>query len=357
MKAPSNNLACRALFLQAADEGRGPLLFGAGGEATCAKVLPFVEGVLFPTLYLEFPLKGEPFLDVTALYSDIPEGFRFAHPAAAGTERMLDWYAGIQKEYRNISFGFELDAGKPEDSLAAVHFQPRRHTELAGAFCDALGETEAGKRYMEKASRMPEGWPLDFFGFFRGRPGSPLRVCGYMDRAEQKRCAEDPAHLETAFSRSGFTAFDKTMLSQVSRLLAAVPEGVDFQFDLLPDGTLGETFAIDASFGIKRTEEVLASFRDGPAARLMQLLESWGIADSRWKTAAGMAFTRGIPVEDDAGREGLFALVLTPNWLKVRWRGGVLQPAKLYAAGEARMVSPSPSKQESGQTDPPLSGN
>lgn len=357
MKAPSNDLACRVLFLQAADEGRGALLFGEDGTRVCERVLPFVEGLPFPTLYLEFPLKGDPFLDVTALYSAVPQGFRFTHPAAAGTERMLDWYAGIQKDYNGICFGFELDAGKPEDSPAAVHFQPRRHTELAGAFCDMLGETEAGSRYMEKASRMPEGWPLDFFGFFRGRPGSPLRVCGYMDRAEQKRCAEDPVHLETAFRQIGFTAFDGTMLSQVSALLAAVPGSVDFQFDLLPDGTPGETFAIDASFGVKQTEEMLASFRDGSAARLMGLLEGWNTADDRWKAAAGMAFTRGIPAEDEEGREGCFALVLTPNWLKVRWRGGMLQPAKLYAVGEARMVSQSPSGQESGQTDQPVSGN
>ena len=338
MKAPSNHLACRTLFLQAAGDGRGPLLFGTDGDRACAKVLPFVEGVPFPFLYLEFPLKGDPFLDVTVLYSEIPEGFRFTHPAAAGTERMLSWYTGIRQEYRELCFGFELDSGKPDDSPAAVHFQPRGHTALAGPFCEALGEAEAGKRFMEKASRMPEGWPLDFFGVFRGRPGSPLRVCGYMGQEEQKRCAEDPAHLEDTFRRIGFTAFDGQMAARVSGLLAAVPGFVDFQFDLLPDGTPGETFAIDASFGIRRTEDVLASFRDGNAARLMALLEDWSVADSRWKTAAGMAFTRGIPIEDEEGREKLFALVLTPNWLKVRWRAGVLQPAKLYALGKALIL-------------------
>lgn len=69
MKIPSNKLACRALFLQAAREERGRILFGGQWEKTCGMLLPFVESVPFPSLYLEFPLVGEPFLDVTVLYS------------------------------------------------------------------------------------------------------------------------------------------------------------------------------------------------------------------------------------------------------------------------------------------------
>ena len=36
-----------------------------------------MKDVSFPLLYPEFPLNGEPFLDVTALYSDIKTGTRF----------------------------------------------------------------------------------------------------------------------------------------------------------------------------------------------------------------------------------------------------------------------------------------
>ena len=343
MRAPSNETACRVLFLQAADEGRGPLLFGADADRACEKVLPFVKGVPFPTLYLEFPLLGDPFLDVTVLEGKIPAGTRFDTPAAAGTERMIDWYAGVRQaegpgKHEGICFGFEVDTKAPDGTRAAVHFQHYSRIGLAGAFCEALGEAEAGQRYMEKASRMPEGWPLAFFGFFRGRAGAPLRICGYMAREEKNRIAEDPARLKQAFGQIGFTAWDEAMLNRVSELLRLAPESVDFQFDLLPDGTMGGTFAIDVCFGIRRTEEVSASFRDGPAARLMKTLEAWGAADDRWQQAAGMAFTRGIPVEDEEGKNSDFGFILTPNWLKVRWRGGVLQPSKLYCVGEARII-------------------
>ena len=40
---------------------------------------------------------------------------------------------------------------------------------------------------VDKAARMPEGWSLAFVGVFRGRSGSPLRICGYMSDEEQQR--------------------------------------------------------------------------------------------------------------------------------------------------------------------------
>ena len=339
MKAPPNSLACRVLFLQAADEGRGPLLFGENPNCVCEALLPLVEGVPFPGIYLEFPLAGAPYLDATVLYNKVPAGARFLSETTAGAERVIEWYAGICGNYDDISFGFELDAGNSAPGTAAVHFQPRKHTELVMPFCEALGEPAAGQLYLEQAARMPEGWPLAFFGLFRGRPGFPLRVCGYMNENERKCCAEDPACVEAAFRSIGFTAWNDAMLKQVSAFISASPNGVDFQFDIFPDGTLGQVFAIDTNLGVKRTTETLASFENGTDARLFSLLESWGVADDRWKAAAGMAFTRAIPVEPDGQGRSNFAFVLSPHWVKARWKKGILQAAKLYCLGNAEMVS------------------
>lgn len=77
MTRMTNEMLCRALFLQAAYEGRGETLFGSGWNRTFDALVPFVKDVSFPLLYPEFPLNGEPFLDVTALYSDIKTGTRF----------------------------------------------------------------------------------------------------------------------------------------------------------------------------------------------------------------------------------------------------------------------------------------
>ena len=120
------------------------------------------------------------------------------------------------------------------------------------------------------------------------------------------------------------------MLEQVSKLMGLAPGSVDFQFDVYPDGSLGDVFAIDVQFDIEQPEEVAASFESGPAAQIFEQLEAWGVADSRWKLAADAAFARSLPIELDDGKKGRYVFFLMPQWAKARWSAGVLQPAKLY---------------------------
>ena len=338
MKIPSNELACQALFLHAADEGRGAALFGENWKKTSDRVLAFVEGIPFPSLYLEFPLAGDPFLDVTALYGEVASGTRFRSEAAAGTERMIDWFAQASAQYNDLSFGFELDAGNDASTPAAVHFQHRSHIRLAQEFCDALGEPAAGQLYMKQAACMPEGWAPAFFGMFRGRQGSPLRICGYLGPDEQRRCAEDPSRLEEVFRQVGFQSYDDRMLRQIKTLLAMTPEGADFQFDVYPDGTIGDIFAIDVCLGLKQSRIQKTSFVNGTCADVMKQLETWGAADDRWHLAAGTCLSRALPVTDEDGKEKAYALTVCPKWVKARWHGGVLQKAKLYCEANAGMI-------------------
>ena len=86
----ANHTALQMLLLHAASAGRGALLFGESLERIRKALPDFVNPVdlqHFPDLYLEFPLLGEPFLDVTVLYSETPESMRIASPLAAGTEQ------------------------------------------------------------------------------------------------------------------------------------------------------------------------------------------------------------------------------------------------------------------------------
>ena len=338
MKAPTHADAFQVLLLQAADEGRGPVLFGDSLARARAAAPPFMVGRELPDVYLEHPLAGEPFLDVTVLLGQVDAGTRIESPAAGEHGAMLDWYADVRREHESVNCGFELDTKEGELPVAAVHFQPREHGELVRPFCEAVGEPQAAELYLGRAARMPKGWPLSFFGMFRGRPGSPLRVCGYLDAAEKAACAADPARLAAAFDAIGFSAFDDAMLGQVSALLAAAPGGTDFQFDVFPDGSLGPTFAIDAQFGIEQPEAVQRTFEAGAGARVMGLLESWGAADGRWRRAVASAFARAIPVELDGGGTGRFAFTLMPQWAKARWTGGELQPAKLYHLAHAGLL-------------------
>ena len=332
---PSFADSFEVLCLQIAADGRGPVLFGDSVDRAREAGRPFMVGEEFPSVYLEFPLSGEPFLDVTLLYSKLDSGTRIDSPAASGSEDMLDWYASACAGYEHVNVGFELDTGKPELPAAAVHFQPRMHTELVEPFCEVIGEPERAKLYLDLAARMPEGWELSFFGLFRGRPGSPLRVCGYLAADVKAACAENPAELAAVFDKVGFSAYDDAMLAQVSELMAIAPGGIDFQLDIYPDGPLGDAFAFDVQFEIEQPWAVEENFSSGPGARVMETLAKWGAADERWKLAAGAAFARAIPLPTEDGELKRYSFTVIPQWLKARWRAGVLQPSKLYYLGGA----------------------
>ena len=338
MRAPSYADAYQVLLLQAADEGRGPVLFGESFERAYTVPLPFMVGEKFPSIYLEHPLLGDPFLDVTVLYSSVAPGTRIASDMVEGTDALIDWCAETCKSYPNVCFGFEVDTKDPSLPAAAVHFQPRAHEELVAPFCEAAGEPERAHLYLDLAKRLPKAWPLSFFGMFRGRPGAPLRVCGYLSDKEYRACAADPNHVAGVFDTVGFTAYDEAMISQVAELLGTAPGPFDFQFDVYPDGSLGNIFAIDAQFSISQPEVVRSSFACGACAPVMRLLEDWGIADERWRRAIDATFARALPVELEDGSIGKFTFTLMPQWLKVRWVDGVLQPAKLYFHAHAGIL-------------------
>lgn len=322
--------AFSVLLLQAADEGRGPLLFGDSLQRARSLIPSFLIGEKFPEMYFEFPLKGEPFLDITLLYSELSENEYVDSPLVSGCNDVMDFYRSIRADNDRITCGFELDCSAQEIPSAAIHFQPRDFTELVIPFCQALGEADRGKLYLAQNERMPLGWELSYFGLFRGRPQSPLRVCGYVSVEEKLACAEDPAHLATVFAQAGFEAFDDELLSQASRLLAVAPQEVDFQLDVYPDGSVGDIFAFDVSFVRKPDSKICASFMDGENAVLMSLLQEWGIVDDRIRCLPEMAFTRGLPQFQDDGSISKYGLSLIPGWMKVRWNKGVLQPAKMY---------------------------
>lgn len=330
MKVPSHAKSYQVLWLQLVSDGRQEALFGEGAVRARTAPLPFMVGEEFPSVYLEFPLAGEPFLDVTVLYDSIAPGTRIESEAAEGSQDMLDWFAGINAEHSAVNCGFELDTHKPELPRAAVHFQPRRAIQLVEPFCAAVGEPDRAKLYLDMAARMPEGWDLSFFGMFRGRPGSPLRVCGYLSEAQKEACAQSSVRLAEVFDHVGFSAYDEAMLSQASVLMAMAPGSCDFQFDIFPDGSLGDTFAIDVQFEIEQPEAVKGSFANGPIANVFGMFQDWGIADERWKLAADAAFARALPVELEDGSQAKYSFTLMPQWTKARWSNGVLQPAKLY---------------------------
>ena len=338
MMYPTHAQAFEVLLLQATDAGRDAALFGGAASRVRDAVPPFLIGEKFPEIYLEFPLAGEPFLDVTLLYGELGEDARIGSTLAAGCEDAVSFYARERAKDGSIGFGFEIDCSGPASSAAGIHFQPRGRTDLVAPFCGAAGSPEKAALYLAQDGRMPQGWPLSFFGMFRGRADSPLRVCGYLKEGERRACVADPTRLARAFDQAGFSAYDEAMLAQAACILGLAPADADFQLDVLADGSLGDMFAIDVRFDSMSSGDVCKSFASGAGAAIVAKLRAWGIADGRVAHVADMAFTRGVDLWADDGSRAPFGFSLVPGWLKVRWRGGVLQPAKMYMKASAGPV-------------------
>ncbi|MDO4538516.1 MAG: hypothetical protein Q4B54_10180, partial [Coriobacteriales bacterium] len=281
-----------------------------------------------PNAYLEFPLLGEPGFDLLTVHAKVEQGARFAPGAGYGYQAMFDWYETVCAD-RAISCGIELDTSTGETERAGAYLQQREHTELVEPFLSSVGEAARAAGYLEMLERMPQGWPAAYVGLFPGRPGTPLRIGGYLAHDRRKLYAQDPEALGKAFDVIGFAHYDDAMLARCSEFMGHAPS-VDFQFDIMEDGTLGDTFGLSLSFNETRPRQAQWCMTQGYGATLMKTLQTWGLADDRWRLIADAAFARHVPFEREDGSDGRFALCVLFNYAKVKFRACEAQPAKFY---------------------------
>ena len=336
MRKPGQMEAFDALYTIAAKDGREEALFGNSFGLARGVYERTLIGSGYPTAYLEFPLLGEPCFDLLSVHASVEPGSRFAPGAGFGYQGMFDWFAGIPKQGKRASCGIELDTSTGETERAGVYLQQRDRQELVAPFLGSIGEAARAQSYQDVLSRMPEAWPPSYVGLFPGRPGTPMRIGGYMADRELMRCANDPAYLGDCFRKIGFDSFDEPMLERCAEFMRLAPS-IDFQFDIMPDGSLSDTFGLSLSFNETIPREAHACMDSGYGATVMRALQNWGLVDDRWKMIAGAAFARHVGYERDDGTEGRFALCILFNYAKVKFCACEPQPAKFYltcAAGD-----------------------
>ena len=333
---PSQMTVFDALYSIAAGDGRGEALFGNSIEIARDAYERTLIGDGYPEAYLEFPLLGAPGFDLLAVHNTVQPGSRFPSGAGFGYQEMFDWFSGICDIDVDVSCGIELDTSVGETERAGVYLQHRGHPELIAPFLDSIDEEARTESFLTVANRMPDGWRPAYVGLFPGRAGTPLRVGGYLGHDMHNACADDPALLAAQFDRICFSAYDDEMLSRCSLLLSLSP-AADFQFDIMPDGTLSDVFGLSLSFNDTKPRQARACMESGYGARICRTLQDWGLADERWRLIAGAAFGRHVPFSREDGSQGRFALCCMFNYAKVKFAGAVAQPAKFYlrlSAGE-----------------------
>lgn len=326
---PTQMEAFDAMYTIAAANGRGEALFGNSVEPAREAYEKTLISDSYPSAYLEFPLLGEPCFDLLSVHRRIEPGSKFAPGAGFGYQPMFDWFADACDENGEISCGIELDLSAGETERAGVYLQQRSRKELIGPFLTSVGEHERAQSYLDVLERMPEGWPPAYVGLFPGRAGTPLRIGGYMSADEHRRCADDPMHLAASFDAIGFAAYDRPMLDRCALFMQLAPS-VDFQFDIMPDGSLGDAFGLSLSFNEAMPRQAKECMDSGYGAKVMKALEGWGLADSRWHLIADTVFARHIPFMREDGSEGRFGITIRFNYAKIKFSACNSRPAKFY---------------------------
>ena len=290
----------------------------------------------FPYLYFEFPLLGEPGLDLLAIYDRIRPGSRFGPTGGYGYQAAFDWFASLEaEEAREAAIGLELDLSRNKTDQAGVYFQQRQSLDQVRPFLRAVGEEGRADAYLHTAERMPRGWGVAYVGLFPGRDGAPTRLGGYLSEPSRRRCAQDVGFLASRFDLIGFDAYDTQMLKRCSRLMDLVP-GVDFQFDLTPQGKLASTFGLSLSFGRRAPTNIAARFMSSYGAEVMGAFERWGLADERWRHIPGAVFARAVDFDKKDGRTGRLVASVRLNYAKLKFVNAVAQPAKFYLVATVR---------------------
>ena len=184
-------MAFDAQYAIAARGGREEALFGRGIELVRPAYEKTLIGEGYPAAYLEFPLLGEPYLDLLSVHGHVEPGSRFAAGAGFGYQALFDWYA-LARPQGPVSLGIEVDCGTGECERAGAYLQYRDHTGLVGPFLESVGAGWRTKAFEEVAERMGERWRPSYVGLFPARAGAPMRIGGYLDPYELRACAEDP---------------------------------------------------------------------------------------------------------------------------------------------------------------------
>lgn len=293
-------------------------------------------GDAFPSFWMEVPLAGPPGFDLHVYYNrgQIQPGDRFGGGCGFGMQALFDWF--FCHETGGIGVGFAHDLrGERVATGAYVNFNKRPLTDTRGFFA-ALGNEEAYEDAAGLLARIPGSWQPWYLGLFPDRPGAGVRVGSFVGPERQVLYARDRRALADDLTRAGFTAFDEEMLSKL-QTLAAQPYTLELQLDAMGP-TTGDTLGADLTLNLSSAPDTTKDFADdGTGARACKLLESWGIADTRWHQIKNATMSKAVPVRTDAGTAHLL-MACVPSFIKAKWTATQAQTAKVYLKCAARPI-------------------
>lgn len=320
-------LLFRIIYALAAQDGREEALFGTCMPEAIRAFEQSKPTDAFPELWFELPLMGDPWFDLHALTdrSDLDPTMSFDAQTTGGCPEAFAWFAAQEVGVRQLALSWDVSTGgarTPAVQLLVSLADP----QITCGFLDAVGRHDAVDAYRAFRKRLPSEWFACYAGTFPNRPGHHLRVECIPSRELQRVYAEDPALIEEHLRNAGVDELGTTLVERI-QLMSAMPFPIEFQFDVRPDGRAGSTVGVSLRFAApsQASDSWHVFDPDAAAGDLMRLVESWGLADERWRLLAHTAFVKSV-----SGQGGKCKLWCLPTFLKLRLRDGEPLDAKAY---------------------------
>lgn len=326
------------IYALAARDGRETALFGESAPLARQAFVRSLAGTGFPELWFELPCAGDPWFDLHALASreHLDPFSPFAPETCGNCPGAFEWFAAQERGVRQLALSWDTGSGGATDSadpadpanLADPAVQLLTGTgdvEVTGAFLAAAGREDAADAFRLFSERLPESWCACYAGVFPQRTTPFLRVECIPNINAQRVYAEDAALLEAHLRQVGLAALGDTVVPR-THVLARTPFRLEFQFDVDPSGRADVTFSASVRFQPPSEERARECFDpNGEAGALMQQVESWGLADGRWRLMAQAAFAQRVSAKDASA-----VIYCYPAFIKLRWKGGEPHDAKAY---------------------------
>jgi hypothetical protein len=301
-------------------------LFGTNAPLAQEAFRRASAGASMPIVWFEVPLSGQPRFDLHVAHgnADLHEHAPFASNAMDGHGALLNWYASEPREGGGLALAYDAGDGRIDTPAVHANVNAARAFDVEGFFSH-VGRPEATAHYYSFAKQLPQGWHIWYFGVHPGRSGTPDRVDCFVDKSLKRTYAAEPTKLEGDLQKAGFAA-EGSAARCVSTKVAASPFGMELQFDILPDGMLGQTMGVSARFPLAAASAARLLWEpDGGASQLMELAENARIADARWRRVRDIMFTTAV--QDGNVSQALYCV---PVFAKFRVCTDKLLDAKVY---------------------------
>ena len=299
-------------------------LFGSGGGLDFDAFSSCAVGNEMPILYFEVPLLGKPRFDLQVCINRQNLGnYKLPPTAPKSVKAGLYWLANNGEGCVGLDFAFDVSEGDIHTPQVIAFTNGCRTCDLDSFFA-CVGDAGAAKRYYDAEARVPSGWMSWYTGLIAQRPGRPVRLDYFVDQEKILLYRHDLLAFEKDLRQMGYEVSGREL--ELCQELMEFPFGINLQFDLYEDGTLGPVLGYNAAFGQLGPHESRQSLKDGDLALLMKQVQDLELADERWQLMQTCCIGQAYPVTDGSR----LVISSSPTFLKVRMTPDRNLDAKAY---------------------------